>query len=46
MEVLMEQFYTGNIDLFIAEKSIFEAYEKQGAFLQQYHPKNLFYRNH
>lgn len=34
MEVLMEQFYTGNIDLFIAEKSIFEAYEKQGAFLK------------
>lgn len=34
MEVLMEQFYTGNMDLFIAEKHIFEAYEEQGAFLK------------
>lgn len=33
MTVLMEQFFTGNIDLFVAEKSIFEQYEEQGAFL-------------
>ncbi len=33
MTALTEQFYTGNMDLLVAEKDIFEAYEKQGAFL-------------
>lgn len=34
MTVLTEQFYTGNMDLFVAEKSVFEMYEEQGAFLK------------
>jgi hypothetical protein len=33
MTVLTEQFYTGNMDLFVAEKDVFESYEEQGAFL-------------
>lgn len=34
MTVLTEQFYTGNMDLFVAPKDIFEMYEEQGAFLR------------
>ena len=34
MTVLTEQFYTGNMDLFVAPKGVFEMYEAQGAFLK------------